>query len=110
MTPEVSDFRASISPVKTLSDDQVYDAAMAEATKLGLMSDGKATERAQCPTCEAVFSTAGPFDRHLTRNATARTSPGPGATAASVGLVRTFTGVWLQPGSDDAEFLQNRAS
>lgn len=88
-----------------------YEDAVAEANQLGLMSDGKATDRAQCPTCEAVFSTSGNFDRHLTKHRYREGFTGDWCQdPASVGLVQNVLGVWLQPGSDDAEFLQNRAS
>jgi hypothetical protein len=47
---------------------QTYEEAMAEAISLGLMTaSGNATDRCQCPTCGAVFSTEGNFDRHLAK-------------------------------------------
>jgi hypothetical protein len=66
------------------------DEAMAEAVRLGLMSSsGQPTDRAQCRTCEAAFSTDGNFDRHLTK----------GRNAGDFdGLVQNAKGVWTQPG------------
>ena len=95
-----------------METDQVYEAAMAEATKLGLMSkNGLPTDRAQCPTCEAVFSTVSNFDRHLTKNRNRDGFPGPWCQPpASVGLIPNDRGIWHQPGLDDAEYPQNRAS
>lgn len=82
------------------SPDEVYEQAMAEAVSLGLMSDGHATDRCQCPTCGAVFSTDGNFRRHLTRNRYRDGFDGPWCRPpADVGLIET-NGVWRRPGPD----------
>lgn len=76
-----------------METDQVYEAAMAEATKLGLMTkNGEATDRCHYTVCGEVFSTVGNFDRH--RGGSACHPP------AEVGLVQHVQGWWLQPGPD----------
>jgi hypothetical protein len=78
-----------------------YDDAMAEAVSLGLMTkNGEATDRCQCPTCDAVFSTVGNFDRHRTG--------GECSPPASVGLIQHEGGWWHMPGP--AEDGWNRRS
>lgn len=58
--------------------DDGYRAALAAAHRLGLMTaSGDATDRCQCPTCGAVFSTEGNFDRHLTPGRNADDFGGP---------------------------------
>jgi len=84
-------------------EDAVYEAAMAEAIELGLMSrNGLPTERAQCPTCQAVFSTDANFDRHLTKGRNREGFTGPWCQPpASMGLIQDAGKVWHQPGPDD---------
>jgi hypothetical protein len=71
----------------------MYEDAMTEATKLGLMTkNSEATDRCQCTACGEIFSTVGNFDRH--RGGSDCRPP------AEVGLVQHVRGWWLQPGGD----------
>jgi hypothetical protein len=77
-----------------MTPDEAYVAAIADAIRLGLMTDwGKATDACQCSECEGVFSTEGNFDRH--RRGGSCLSP------ETCGLVRGPKGVWRQPGPVD---------
>ena len=48
-----------------MSDDEIYDGAVAEAQVSGLMSGSIATDRCQCLTCGEVFTTESNFDRQM---------------------------------------------
>lgn len=86
-----------------MSDDGIYDEAVAEAQKSGLMSGSIATDRCQCPACGEVFTTEGNFDRHLTPGRTADEFDGPWCQSpAAVGLIKYSGGWWHQPGPDVA--------
>ena len=96
-----------------METDQVYEAAMAEATKLGLMSkNGLPTERAKCPTCGEVFSTDANFDRHLTRGRNRDGFTGPWCQPpATVDLIHDARGIWHLPGlPDGVVYLRSAAS
>lgn len=82
-----------------------YDEAMAEAIALGLMTtSGQATDRCACPSCGAVFSTVGNFDRHLTPGRNAEGYDGPWCRPpADVGLVQHARGWWHQPGPEQGD-------
>jgi hypothetical protein len=79
-----------------------YDAAMAHAERLGLMSDGHATDRCQCSECGRVFSTEPNFDRHLTPGRLADDFDGDWCRSpAGVGLVQAEGGWWTRPEPQD---------
>jgi hypothetical protein len=81
-----------------------YDAATTAALRLGLITaGGSATDRCQCPTCCAVFSTETNFGRHLAPSRNDEDSEGPWCrTPAEVGLVQAPGGWWQQPGPPEA--------
>ena len=64
-----------------MNGDRIYDEAMSEVQRVGLMSGSIATDRCRCATCGEVFTTESNLDRHLT----------PGRT------VDDFVGQWCQP-------------
>ena len=86
-----------------MSDEGIYDEALAEAQRLGLMSGSIATDRCQCRTCGEVFTTEANFDRHLTPGRTADDFDGSWCQPpAAVGLIQHGGGWWHQPGPDRA--------
>lgn len=58
------------------------------------------TRRAQCPTCEEVFSTDANFDRHLSRGRHDKGYAGPWCVHPTLaGLIADEQGAWKQPGA-----------
>lgn len=83
--------------------DARYEEAMADAVALGLLTaSGVATNRCQCPTCANVFSTEGNFTRHLVRNRNRDGYEGPWCRRPGAARLVQTSGVWHQPGSEDA--------
>ena len=86
-----------------MSEDRIYDEAMSEAQRLGLMSGSIATDRCRCPTCGEGFTTEGNFDRHLMPGRTADDFDGSWCQPpTTVGLIQHGGGWWHQPGPGEA--------
>jgi len=87
-----------------------YEAAMAEATELGLMSGSEATDRCQCPSCGEVFTTEGNFDRHLMPGRLAEDYDGPWCRPPTeVGLVQTDGHQWWHQPAPEGPIARSAA-
>lgn len=94
-----------------MSNDEIYDEAVSEAQRLGLMSGGIATDRCQCSTCGEVFTTEGNFDRHLTPGRNDDDFDGTWCQQpATVDLIQHERGWWHQPAPDEAASWEGRSA